>query len=168
MHLVNSASDEDPLADVQALREFVVRFSYSGVHTGTVEELDEVRALRPDLRTVLTAERDEAVSLVNDWLHDADAVPRLVRHDGWDWHIHAVPAEAPLATRIRIETAMAMIDLIRADEMSRLAICADPTCDGVVWDLSRNRSRRFCSTTCGNRVAQAAHRSRRSRRSPRA
>jgi hypothetical protein len=36
-----------------------------------------------------------------------------------------------------------------------------PDLRGVVVDLSRNRSRRFCSTTCGNRVAVAAYRARR-------
>jgi predicted RNA-binding Zn ribbon-like protein len=53
-----------------------------------------------------------------------------------------------------------MVDLIRADELSRLAICADETCGGIVLDLSRNRSRRFCSTACGNRLAVAAYRAR--------
>ena len=57
-----------------------------------------------------------------------------------------------------VETAMAMIDLIRADELSRLAVCADDRCDGLVLDLSRNRSRRYCSTTCANRNAVAAYR----------
>jgi len=55
---------------------------------------------------------------------------------------------------------MAMIDVIRADEMSRLGICADGACDGVVLDLSRNRSKRFCSVACGNRNAVAAYRQR--------
>jgi predicted RNA-binding Zn ribbon-like protein len=32
----------------------------------------------------------------------------------------------------------------------------------VVVDLSKNRSRRFCSLTCANRVNVAAYRSRRS------
>ena len=78
----------------------------------------------------------------------------------------AVPAEAagpdaPFVVQVAVETAMAMVDLIRADELSRLAICADDTCGGIVLDLSRNRSRRFCSTTCGNRVAVAAYRARR-------
>ena len=41
-----------------------------------------------------------------------------------------------------------------------LGVCADDTCRGVVVDLSRNRSRRFCSTTCGNRNAVAAYRAR--------
>jgi predicted RNA-binding Zn ribbon-like protein len=72
-----------------------------------------------------------------------------------------VAADAPLATRIAVETAMAMIDVIRADELSRLDVCADPDCEGLVLDLSRNRSRRFCSTTCGNRAAVAAYRARR-------
>ena len=44
--------------------------------------------------------------------------------------------------------------------MSRLGICAVDDCEGVVLDLSRNRSRRFCSTACGNRAAVAAYRAR--------
>jgi predicted RNA-binding Zn ribbon-like protein len=59
-----------------------------------------------------------------------------------------------------VETAMAMIDVIRADELSRLSVCADDRCEGLVLDLSRNRSRRFCSTTCANRNAVAAYRAR--------
>jgi predicted RNA-binding Zn ribbon-like protein len=55
---------------------------------------------------------------------------------------------------------MAMIDVIRADEMSRLGICADNGCESLVLDLSRNRSRRFCSIACGNRNAVAAYRAR--------
>ena len=55
---------------------------------------------------------------------------------------------------------MAMIDVIRADETSRLGVCADDGCDGLVLDLSRNRSRRYCSTTCANRNAVAAYRAR--------
>jgi len=94
-------------------------------------------------------------------LAEARAVPQLVRHDVWDWHLHAVEPERDLPTRIVVETAMAMIDVIRSDEMSRLGVCADDTCRGVVLDLSRNRSRRFCSTACGNRNAVAAYRARR-------
>jgi predicted RNA-binding Zn ribbon-like protein len=93
-------------------------------------------------------------------LADARALPQLVRHDHWDWHLHAVTPDAPLVTRITVETAMAMVDVIRLDEMSRLGTCADDGCAGIVLDLSRNRSRRFCSTTCTNRAAVAAYRAR--------
>ena len=135
-------------------------YSYSGRHERTRAELDAVRAIRPRLRSLLTADRAGAVDLVNEMLSEARAVPQLVRHGDFDWHIHAIDQQAPLDTRILVETAMAMIDVIRADELSRLAVCADDTCEGVVLDLSRNRSRRFCSTTCGNRNAVAAYRAR--------
>jgi predicted RNA-binding Zn ribbon-like protein len=113
------------------------------------------------LRELLTAERDDAAAIVNVLLANAEAVPQLRRHDGLDWHIHAVPADAPLERRVAAETAMAMVDLIRADELSRLSVCADERCDGLVLDLSRNRSRRYCSTACANRNAVAAYRARR-------
>ena len=63
--------------------------------------------------------------IVNRILAERRAVPALVRHDGWDYHLHAIDSGAPLADRIAVETAMAMIDLVRADELSRLAVCAE-------------------------------------------
>jgi predicted RNA-binding Zn ribbon-like protein len=158
--LVNTVNP-DTLTSVGDLDEHFERFDYTGKHERTRAELEEVRALRQPLRTLLTASRDDAVAMVNQLLLAARAVPQLVRHDPHDWHIHAVPPDAPLATRIQIETAMAMIDVIRADETSRLGVCADDSCRDVVLDLSRNRSKRFCSTTCANRNAVAAYRARR-------
>jgi predicted RNA-binding Zn ribbon-like protein len=158
--IANSALDPDTLTTVADLDAIWVEHAYSGRHDRTKAELDAVRAIRDRLRDLLTSDRDGAVDLVNSWLADAGAVPQLVKHDALDWHIHAIDLQAPLAERIIVETAMAMVDVIRADEMSRLAICADDTCEGVVLDLSRNRSRRFCSTACGNRNAVAAYRAR--------
>ncbi|MEV0298711.1 CGNR zinc finger domain-containing protein [Nocardia sp. NPDC050710] len=160
VELVNSAEDPDTLTEIAQLDEFFVRHVYTGVHARTAAELAAVRALRAPLREMLTSDRDTAVRLVNETLAEYRAVPQLVRHGEIDYHIHAVPPAAPLPVRIAVETAMAMIDLIRSDEMSRLSICADSACQGIVLDLSRNRSRRFCSTACGNRNAVAAYRAR--------
>lgn len=160
--LANTALEPDTLTTVAELDEFFTTHEYSGRHERTVAELEEVRALRPVLRELMLAERDDAVEMVNTMLADAGAVPRLVRHEGYDWHIHACDPDADLVTRLTVETAMAMIDVIRTDEMSRLGVCADDDCEGIVLDLSRNRSRRFCSTTCGNRNAVAAYRARQS------
>lgn len=158
--LANSALEPDTLETVADLDELYARFEYTGRRDRTRAELDDVRALRPRLYDLLTADRDTAVTMVNAMLAEAQALPRLVRHDRWDWHLHAVSDDAPLATRFLVETAMAMIDVVRADEMSRLDICADDDCAGIVLDLSRNRSRRFCSNACGNRNAVAAYRAR--------
>ena len=158
--LANSALDPDTLTTVADLDAFYDAYGYTGRRDGDDTELAAVQAIRPELRALLTAERDDAVALVNAILAAAVAVPQLVRHDVWDWHLHAVGPEHDLSTRILVETAMAMIDVIREDELSRLGTCADDDCDGVVLDLSRNRSKRFCSTTCGNRNAVAAYRAR--------
>lgn len=142
------------------LDAFFTTHGYTGGRTHNAAELESVRALRNPIRKLLTSDRDRAVEIVNTILAERQAIPALVRHDEWDYHLHAIAANAPLADRIAVETAMAMIDVIRSDELSRLSVCADPTCNGLVIDLSRNRSRRFCSTTCGNRVAVAAYRAR--------
>lgn len=163
--LVNAEVPPVTLTSVAELDAFFVRYGFTGRHDRTRAELDQVTALQPRLRELLTADSETAAVLVNDMLAGAGAVPRLVRHPPVDWHIHAVSDDAPLATRILVETAMAMIDVVRDDELSRLALCADADCAGVVIDLSRNRSRRYCSTTCSNRNAQAAHRARRQPRS---
>jgi predicted RNA-binding Zn ribbon-like protein len=158
--LVNSAAPPDTLTTIEELDDFYARFGYTGRRDRTRAELDAVRATRPRLRELLTADRDGAVEMVNEMLASAQAMPRLVRHDDYDWHVHAIDYQRPLATRIIVETAMAMIDVIRADEMSRLDVCADDACEGIVLDLSRNRSKRFCSVACGNRHAVAAYRQR--------
>ena len=160
--LVNTDGRVDGLEGIEELDAFYVEHEYSGRRDGDVAELDSVRRLRSRLRELLTSDRDGAAAIVNRMLSEADALPQLVRHDHWDWHLHAVDPQAPLATRIAVETAMAMVDVVRADELSRLGSCADDTCDGIVLDLSRNRSKRFCGTACGNRNAVAAYRARQS------
>ena len=158
--LVNSADEPDTLTTLEDVNAFYDEHAYTGARPRTRGDLEAVRAVREPLRRLLTAERDAAVPLVNAILAEHRALPQLLRHDALDWHLHAVELDAPFATRVAVETALAMVDVIRTDEMSRLGICALDDCGGVVLDLSRNRSRRFCSTACGNRAAVAAYRAR--------
>jgi predicted RNA-binding Zn ribbon-like protein len=55
---------------------------------------------------------------------------------------------------------MAFADVIRTQQLERLRLCAADDCDSVHVDLSKNRSRRFCSTLCANRTNVAAYRTR--------
>ena len=56
-----------------------------------------------------------------------------------------------------VETAMAIIDVVRTGELGRLRIGQSSTCNDVVIDLLKNRSKRFCDWGCGNRAAVAAY-----------
>jgi predicted RNA-binding Zn ribbon-like protein len=162
--LVNTVElDGDTLVTLADLDEFLAQHPYSGVIRRTPEELESVRALRPRLRKFWTVkDRDEVVAMINEILDEADARPYLSRHDQWDWHLHVTRPDAPLADRIAAQAAMAFVDLIRADALGRLRICAAEDCEDVVIDLSKNSSKRYCDTgNCGNRTNVAAYRARR-------
>jgi predicted RNA-binding Zn ribbon-like protein len=162
--LVNTlSSTEEYLPDLAAFADFLARHPYSGQILGTQQELESVRALRPELRSLWEApDRDAASLIVNRILAESDARPYLTRHDEYDWHLHVTEPEAPLAQRIAAEAAMAFLDLIRMDQLGRLKICDATDCDDVLVDLSKNQSKRFCATgNCGNRMNVAAYRARR-------
>ena len=159
--LVNTAVEPSTLSTLPELEAFVTEWGYTGSRTHDERELAAVLALRPRLRRLWEVDDDERVTLVNDLLTRYRALPQLVRHDDWGWHLHAVEPDAPLATRMAVEAAMAFVDVIRAEETDRLRVCAAEDCDGVIVDLSKNRSRRYCDRGCGNRMAVQAYRSRR-------
>ena len=159
--LVNTeGSDEDLLRTRADLVRFLDDQGWSGGRTGDATELAAVRALRPRLRELWTLAEADLVLRLNRILAEAGALPQLVDHDDIGWHIHAVPQDAPLATRMVVEAAMAFTDVVRSGELDRLKQCAADDCDDVVVDLSRNRSRRFCESGCGNRENVRAYRDR--------
>lgn len=164
--LINTAasqpSDTDEIADADLFEQFVGQWQWTGSRAHDESERRQVQALRPTLRALWQAQDEDAVvELVNAMLAQGRALPQLVTHDGWGYHLHATPPDVPLATRWMVDSAMAMVDVVRAGELSRLQICAADDCDGVLVDLSKNRSRRFCEAGCGNRSNVAAYRARR-------
>jgi len=164
--LVNSVdADTEQLPDVAALDDFVRRWGFTGNRDRDEAELRAVRRLRPMLRQFWELDDEQVVESANALLREASALPQLVKHDGWDYHLHATPPDAPLATRMAVEAAMAVVDVVRSKELSRLRICTHPGCGNVVVDLSKNRSKRFCDAGCGNKAAAAAYRARKAEKS---
>jgi predicted RNA-binding Zn ribbon-like protein len=160
--LVNTGrGGAEELPDIDALDRFVTQWQWTGSRGRDEGELAAVRDLRARLAGLWELPADAAVALVNALLRDANALPQLVRHDGWDYHVHATSPDAPLADRMAVDAAMAVADVIRSGELARLRVCAALDCDNVLVDLSKNRSRRFCGLACANRVNVAAYRSRR-------
>jgi predicted RNA-binding Zn ribbon-like protein len=160
--LVNTwRNGEDQLTTLDELEQLVRIWQWTGPRTGDPAELAAVRELRPVLARFWSDDKDTVVDIVNQVLRDRHALPQLVKHDQWDYHVHATDPAAPLADRMAVEAAMAMADVIRIDELGRLRVCGGDNCEDVYVDLSKNRSRRFCGTTCGNRANVAAYRARR-------
>ena len=166
--LVNTAGrGGEQLPDPAALDEFTRAWEWTGERAHDQGELQAVRDLRARLRRLWQADEEQIVGIVNGLLREANALPQLVRHGSWGYHLHATPADAPLATRMAVEAAMAFLDVVRAGELARLRVCAYPGCGNVLVDLSKNRSKRYCDTECSNRAAVDAYRTRlRSARTP--
>ena len=156
-----SRSAEDELATVDQLAALLSRYPYSGRIDHDEAELRDVRQTRTLLRRVWLLDRDDAAIAVNQMLRAGKALPYLARHDALDWHMHATVPEAPLGERMRVEAALALTDVIRMNEMGRLRVCEADSCTGLVLDLSRNGSKRFCTVRCGNRINMIAFRERR-------
>ncbi|ADG78916.1 Zinc finger CGNR domain-containing protein OS=Tsukamurella paurometabola (strain ATCC 8368 / DSM/ CCUG 35730 / CIP 100753 / JCM 10117 / KCTC 9821 / NBRC 16120 / NCIMB 702349 / NCTC 13040) OX=521096 GN=Tpau_2309 PE=4 SV=1 [Tsukamurella paurometabola] len=161
--LANSDYDgHDRLGTVAAIREYLRAHEFTGWSGAGSADVEPIHALRADLVRVWAAHDPADVAhIVNEMLAQSPQQPRLTKHGSWDWHLHFTPDDAPIPVRMRAEFAMALVDLVRSGNVDRLKVCAADDCDRVLVDLSRNRSRRFCSEgNCGNRTHVAAYRER--------
>jgi predicted RNA-binding Zn ribbon-like protein len=165
--LVNSAdrrSGVDLLVSTEQLAEYLDRHEISGERAGTRNELDAVRRLRTRLRTIFDAaaggDKDRVVDEVNRLMAEAGAIPHLVEHDGTPLHLHYTPSDAPLHHRLGAELALALAVVLRDGGLERIRVCESPDCGRVLVDVTRNRSRRYCDTQCGNRQHVATYRAR--------
>jgi predicted RNA-binding Zn ribbon-like protein len=145
---------------------YLDEYAYTGTFHRDEDELNAVRSNRDRLRQLWDVDREGAVPLVNAMLRDGQALPQLVIHDTFDWHIHATESDAPLSTRMLVEAAMAFVDVIRSDQWDRVRICEADDCESVYVDFSKNGSKRYCDTgNCGNRMNVIAYRRRKAEES---
>jgi predicted RNA-binding Zn ribbon-like protein len=117
--------------------------------------------LRHVVELVSAGEVDHACTSLNEIMHEAGAVPRLSSHDGEPWHVHFHSADAEWAIGCAASIATALAIVLGNASIDRLGICNASGCDRIYVDISRNGTRRFCSTACQNRVKAAAFRARR-------
>ncbi|MDF3043980.1 MAG: hypothetical protein K0R30_208 [Ornithinibacter sp.] len=153
--------EREELPDLPSLLAWMDRWEWTGRRPTTDAEVEAVRALRPRLRAVWALPVDRLAEAANALLEEGAALPRLVRHPPFGWHVHATSDDAPLDRRVAVEVGMAFVDVVRLGETDRLKVCAGEDCGDLLVDLSRNRSRKFCDGTCGTRANVAAYRARR-------
>ncbi len=119
------------------------------------------RHLRSRLRAAFEATSEgDAVARLNQLLAEHPTVSELELVDGaWRFQ-HRASQPADVGAALAPECAIALLAVIRDRGWHRLGICAAGPCTCVYVDQSRNRSRRYCSDLCNDRMSQAAHRRR--------
>jgi predicted RNA-binding Zn ribbon-like protein len=103
---------------------------------------------------------DDAAGQVNALLIRTGARPELERHDGEPWHLHFHAADGSLPNGWAAGCGTGLAVVLGGELSDRLGVCTAPRCDRVYVDTSRNGTRRYCSTSCQNRVKTAAFRAR--------
>lgn len=138
--------------------------SSGGRQAPSREEAASLCFVAAELREVFVAvdagRVDEAAGLVNAMLARTGARPILDRHDSQPWHLHFHSADETLVNGWAAGCATGLAVVLGSELYGRLGVCTAPRCDRVYVDTSRNGTRRFCSTSCQNRVKTAAFRGR--------
>ena len=117
---------------------------------GVLAEVAEVFAI---------AEVDSAADVLNILLKRYCAVPRLVRHDSWPWHLHVdEDDDAPWHRWIGASSAFALACLLAGRDTVPWGVCAAAGCERVFVHDDRGGRRNHCSVTCGTRTRVARHR----------
>jgi predicted RNA-binding Zn ribbon-like protein len=119
-----------------ALREAIYRI-FAAVSQGHGPRAADLAVLNAELSTALAQSRivPAAESFAWDWTGSDEALDRML------WPVvHDVA------------------DLLTSEELARVGQCADDRCGWLFVDVSRNRSRRWCSMeACGNRAKARRH-----------
>jgi predicted RNA-binding Zn ribbon-like protein len=117
--------------------------------------------LRPIIEALIESRYDDAEEQLNELLRLSHAVPHVhTTSMGMQWFLHFHTADAQLANAWSAGCAVGLAYLLSIRQVVRLGSCAADACDRVFLDLTKNQSRRFCSTACQNRVKAANHRKR--------
>jgi predicted RNA-binding Zn ribbon-like protein len=120
--------------------------------------------LAEQLRLIFVAiqehRHDDAGGLLNELFARSGAVPHLHRTGTEPLHLHFHLPNAGFVEGWTAGCAVGLAYALGSGHGDRLGVCAGPDCERVFVDLSRNGSRRFCSTACQNRVKAAHYRAR--------
>jgi len=119
-----------------AARETIYRI-FTAVAAGRKPEFDDLAALNVSLRQTLS--RLEVVPASGGY--------------AWGWTQHGADLD-----RVLWPVSRSAADLLTSGDLGRVRECARPGCDWLFVDISKNRSRRWCSmNTCGSRVKARRH-----------
>jgi predicted RNA-binding Zn ribbon-like protein len=97
---------------------------------------------------------------LNALLAEHGAPPRLTDHANTGWHLHFRGNDVSAGTQIAALIAVGTAFHLAARGIDRLGVCAADTCTQLYADTSRNGRQRYCSPTCGNRMAVRRYRHR--------
>jgi predicted RNA-binding Zn ribbon-like protein len=156
---------EDRIENPKWLSDFLTRCGVAPRRLPDPKGRDALRRLRSVLRRSATAlmaggkPRKADLEAINRCLNVAP-MTRRVAAEGSGYAVELVP-RADGVRRVLGEAAASFAELLATGDPTRIKICANRDCSWVMYDESRNRTRRWCeSTGCGNLIKVRRYRQR--------
>lgn len=159
--LANLARRE-PDADRERVAAVLADHGETPTDLATLTDTDAVqlRELANRLGELLAeTDVDTCAAALNALLAEHTTRPRLSNHDGHSWHLHVERAE-DWACWLAASGALALAQLLSQRGRIAWGECAASGCRTLFLDDGPGSTRRYCSTTCGNRARVAEHRAR--------
>lgn len=162
--VANALFDRD--ADDAELRRLLVDHGFSRAPEASAASItrigERMRGLLANLRSLATADVDDAARWVNDELRTLPIEPSLTDHDGAPLHVHWTRPTATFDDQVLADVLVALALEFVDHGTERFGVCGADDCEQLFYDATRNRSRRFCSDPrCASRTHTATHRARR-------
>ncbi|MGJ9373176.1 CGNR zinc finger domain-containing protein [Nesterenkonia sp. CF4.4] len=155
----------DQLTTVTQLKEYLgsrdpgMRWASSGADRAQLEKVQHLRDKVQRIWSSTPIESDAPVQVLNELLDGVGL--KVARGADGEYRAEPVPASKDLADVMTASVAAAIQHLVVRDETARMRTCKGESCDAVIIDLTRNRSRLFCDFgNCANRAHVRAYRAR--------
>lgn len=145
---------DDRLDRPEWLRSFLAEWGLDRFLGGRDVPVEDLRRLRGLLRSIVekvgsTGAPDPGdVARLNKVI-GAGPVAHTLARDGDHWELRPEPV-APGQGAVLAAVARSAASFLSDAELERIKICSNDDCRWVFYDESKNRSRRWCDTTCGN------------------
>lgn len=161
--------DEDRLDRPDWLAAFLSRWGLPPIDTQIAPNLRRLRELRTLLRRLVdkleSGKRLTTQDLANlNAFLDRDSVVRRVRRDGdgYSWSLDQLKGSL---NGVLSAIAASFADMLVNGDPTRIKVCENPDCRWVIYDRSKNRTRRYCegATGCGNLMKVRRFRERKKR-----
>ena len=162
---LGTGAREDRIGNDEWLEAFLPRTGWTGKRLPGDEDRESLRRMRAFMVRAVDRVRHGRdlskadLAQLNRYLSAAPVVRRLdvVGHG-------AEVSLSPTATGIDAvlgEIAAAFADVLANGDPTRIKICNNNDCGWVIYDMSRNRTRRWCDKAeCGNLIKVRKHRER--------
>jgi len=153
---------------IEGVRDVRYWIDWHGLHEAAkrIEEpdVDRARKLRSRFERVFDARSEaEAAALLNELAREYATAPQLER-SGRGWRLRSWPDEREGLDAVAAYGTAGLLEALRDLGWRRFGRCAGSPCRCAFVDRSKNRSRRYCSTLCADRIAQANYRARKKTR----